>query len=128
MCVWEHALAAEGLAKKSKCTHCGSELLPVTETTWSRKMTLWCWHCSRFTDSYISAGDYETIPLHLENIPRVPPSACETLRGAVTETDFASLLGQLPNNRVRGQDSLPFELLLHALKRMQTHMFSPDVI
>ena len=30
------------------------------------------------------------------------------------------LLGQLPNSRAPGQDGLPFELLRHAPRRMQT--------
>ena len=59
-------------------------------------------------------ADYTEIPFRTEGIPRVPPDAGETLRGAISETDFEFLLQQLPNKRAPGPDGLPFELLRHA--------------
>ena len=42
----------------------------------------------------------------------------------MAEADFVFLLGQMPNSRAPGQDGLPFELLWHTPKRMQTVVLS----
>jgi hypothetical protein len=55
----------------------------------------------------------------LTGIPRVPPSARETLRGAITAADFDFAMGQLPNNRAPGPDGLPYEILRHAPESMK---------
>ncbi len=44
---------------------------------------------------------------------RVPPSARETLRGAITAEDFEYAVGQLPNNLAPGP-GMPFEFIRHA--------------
>ncbi len=59
-------------------------------------------------------SDYTDLPFSTEGIPRIPPDAGKTLRGAISETDDEFLLQQLPNKRAPGPDGLPFELLWHA--------------
>ncbi len=55
--------------------------------------------------------DCASLPFCPDGIPRVPPSARETLRGAITAVDFEFALGQLLNNSAPGPDGIPFEIL-----------------
>ncbi len=58
-------------------------------------------------------ADYSGLPFCPDGIPRVPPSARETLRGAITADDFEHASGQLPNDRAPGPGA-PFESLGYA--------------
>ena len=61
----------------------------------------------------VRAADYTDLPFCTAGIPRIPPCAGKTLRGAITTQDFEFFVGRLPNNRAPGPN-LPFELLRHA--------------
>ena len=63
------------------------------------------------------------LPFCPDGIPRVPPTARETLRGAITADDFEYLLGQLPNNRAPGQ-GVPFAFLRQAPEGMKVTILS----
>ena len=117
LCAWESELATEAKATKAYCSSCGStDLTPVTKVSGEsgRVIRWWCTRCSGFRSWAVREADYTKIPFRTEGIPRVPPDAGETLRGAISETDFEFLLQQLPNKRAPGPDGLPFELLRHA--------------
>ncbi len=66
----------------------------------------------------IDETEYSSLPFCPDGISRVPPSARETLRDAITADDFEYALGQLPNNRVPGP-GVPFEFLRHAPSSMK---------
>jgi len=84
-------------SKKSRCSNCRScDPMPMTEFNKGRRMTYWCWHCTKFTVPTLSASDYDTFPIRPENIPRVPPGSGKSLRGIVEEADLAYFLGQCP--------------------------------
>ena len=122
LCAWESDLAKEAKATKAFCSSCeGKELLPVTEVNdqTGREVRWWCSQCSRFRQWRVRAADYSSLPLRTEDIPRVPPDAGETLRGAITAADFDFLLGEQPTRRAPGPDMIPSELLRAAPDSMK---------
>ena len=110
---WEHSLASEALARKSRCARCQQlTLTPVTSIEGERRiMGNWCNQCSAFTDPCVSAGDYEELFFDTDDIPRVPPLSGATLRGSVTQEDFIYFLKTLPRHSAPGPDQIPYELL-----------------
>jgi len=117
LCAWESALATEAKATKAICVCCkGRALIPITQVSDRAERTIrwWCEMCSGFRLWTVHAADYTQLPFTTEGIPRIPPDARETLRGAIMADDFEFLLNQLPNNRAPGPDGLPFEILRHA--------------
>ena len=117
LCAWESDLAKEAKATKAYCSCCGGrDLLPVTEIVdqTGRLVRWWCAQCSGFRQWNVRAADYSRLPFRLGDIPRVPLDARESLRGAITATDFEYLLGEQPNKRAAGPDELVFEMLKHA--------------
>ena len=117
LCAWESDLATEAKATKARCSSCrGGDFTPVTQMSGEsdRVIRWWCNRCSGFRRWAVSDADYNDLPFCTDSIPRVPPGAGETLRGAISMADFEFLLEQLPNWRAPGPDGLPFELLKHA--------------
>jgi ribonuclease HI len=122
LCAWESELATEAKATKARCSSCGgNHLTPVTQFSdqTGRTVRWWCAQCSGFRSWAVDEADYDGLPFCPDGIPRVPPSARETLRGGVTAADFEFVVGQLPNNRAPGPDGLPFEILRHAPDSMK---------
>jgi hypothetical protein len=95
--------------------------MPVTQFGDQADCTVlwWCAYCSRFRTWEVCTSDYAGLPFCPDVIPQVPPSARETLCGAITAADFEFYLGQLPINRAPGPDGLPFEILRHAPDSMK---------
>jgi hypothetical protein len=119
---WESELAIEAKATKAQCVGCGGgHLMPVSQCNDQTGSTVrwWCRCCSGFRSWAVDEAAYDGLPFCPDGIPRVPPSARETLRGAITAADFEFVVGQLPNNRAPGPDGLPFELLRHAPDSMK---------
>ena len=117
LCAWESDLAMEAKATKARCSGCGGgDFTPVTQMSGDsdRVIRWWCNRCSGFRRWTVSEADYAELPFCTDGIPRVPPHAGETLRGAISMADFEFLLALLPNLRAPGPDELPFELLKHA--------------
>ena len=122
LCAWESELATEAKATRAHCPSCkGCNLMPVTQFSdrADRTVRWWCTQCSRFRTWEVCTADYAGLPFCPDGIPRVPPGARETLRGAITAADFEFVLGQLPNNRAPGPDGIPFEILWHAPDSMK---------
>ena len=122
LCAWESELATEAKATRAHCSSCGGRnLTPVTHLSdqAGRTVRWWCTQCSGFRAWEVRTADYAGLPFCPDGIPRVPPSALETLRGAITVADFDFILGQLLNNRAPGPDGLPFEILRHAPDSMK---------
>ena len=104
LCAWESELATEAKATRAHCPSCkGCNLMPVTQFSdrADRTVRWWCTQCSRFRTWEVCTADYAGLPFCPDGIPRVPPGARETLRGAITAADFEFVLGQLPNNRAQ---------------------------
>jgi ribonuclease HI len=123
LCAWESELATEAKATKARCVSCGGHgLMPVTSNDKpgqsGRTVKWWCSPCSGFRSWAVDEADYEGLPFCPDGIPRVPPGARETLRGAITADDFEYALGQLPNNRAPGP-GVPFEFLRYAPRSMK---------
>jgi len=117
LCAWESELASEGTAKSAVCQICQErDLVPVTIISQgtTRSMATWCKKCCRFTTPVIHMRAYASLPFSVEGIPRVPINAGESLRGAITASDFEFFMGQLPNSKAAGPDGIPYELLKQA--------------
>jgi hypothetical protein len=116
-------IATEAKATKARRVSCGGHgLVPVTSNDKpgqsGRTVKWWCAPCSGFRSWAVDEADYAGLLFCPDGIPRVPPSARETLRGAITADDFEYALGQLPNNRAPGP-GVPFEFLRYAPRSMK---------
>jgi hypothetical protein len=79
----------------------------------------WCEQCSGFRCWRVDEAEYAGLSFYPDGIPRVPPSARETLRGAITAADFEFALGQRLNNCAPGPDGIPYEILRQAPESMK---------
>ena len=112
----EAALASEAAATKARCPQCLGIgcFTPVPKpSAGSRTIATWCQPCAAYRQPVVDPASWADMPLCLKDIPRVPPDSGETLRGPITEEDFAYFVGQLPNHKAP-PDCLPNELVRFA--------------
>jgi len=86
-------------------------LLPVSvEREGARSMSTWCLRCKEVVEPAIDPIEYDGLPFLPPSceIPSVPLSSEETLRGPISAEDFDFFLGQLP--RKRAAEGIPYEL------------------
>ena len=109
---WESHLAGEAAATRMQCSccHCPG-LIPVSVTTPTRTIRHFCTHCCTFSTAIVVKEDYETLPFPTEDIPKVPPSARETLAGAITREDLKFKISKLARGKAAGDDGILYEFL-----------------
>mmetsp|Transcript_37221 Transcript_37221/g.99058 ORF Transcript_37221/g.99058 Transcript_37221/m.99058 type:complete len:2324 (+) Transcript_37221:2749-9720(+) len=113
---WEFNLGAEAMATKQRCSQCkhkGQLLFPFKNGI-KREVQTWCVSCAASTPTVVDPADYAKVPWEFKKLPRIPPTAKETLRSPITMEDLDFYLQHLPDNRAPGPDGLPYELLKHA--------------
>ena len=111
---WEYSLATAAAAQKQQCREClDKRLLPISvEQDGARSICTWCLNCKRAVEVVVDSQAYDDLAFVLSRaeIPRVPPHAEETLRGAVMIEDYDFLMTQLPNRKAPGPDEIPYEM------------------
>lgn len=123
---WEFKLAVDGLATRSRCSHCmHHSLLPVPYSDGSsRKMDYYCSSCRTFRDVSNDPEDYSHIDFLDENrIPRVPPAASERLAKPISREDLDWYLSTLPSHKAPGPDGLPYECLKYGPPSIREAVF-----
>ena len=124
---WEFRLAADGLATKSRCCHCGQNtILPVPGSPChALGIGFYCKSCCQFREVAADPQEYADIEalLPADRFPRVPAEASESLTRPISREDLAWYLSTLPSRKAPGPDGMPYELLKYGPPSVREAVF-----